>query len=121
MARNGHTDTLAFQIDLWSARGELPLNLGEAQVRQKEIQFSSRTRAATDQYKRAQRLRIAVANLRWTGLTLQTGIVWLVLDFGQQSGATPLTELPVLEIVSGIRIVADLTLDLGRVVHDYLA
>jgi NTE family protein len=56
-------DTLAFQIDLWSARGELPLNLGEAQVRQKEIQFSSRTRAATDQYKRAQRLRIAVANL----------------------------------------------------------
>ena len=56
-------DTLAFQIDLWSARGELPLNLGDAQVRQKEIQFSSRTRAATDQYKRAQKLRIAVANL----------------------------------------------------------
>jgi NTE family protein len=56
-------DTLAFQIDLWSARGELPLNLGEAEVRQKEIQFSSRTRAATDQYKRAQKLRIAVANL----------------------------------------------------------
>jgi NTE family protein len=56
-------DTLAFQIDLWSARGELPLNLGDAEVRLKEIQFSSRTRAATDQYKRAQRLRIAVANL----------------------------------------------------------
>jgi NTE family protein len=56
-------DTLAFQIDLWSARGELPLNLGEAEVRLKEIQFSSRTRAATDQYKRAQRLRIAVAIL----------------------------------------------------------
>jgi NTE family protein len=56
-------DTLAFQIDLWSAHGELPRNLGEAEVRLKEIQFSSRTRAATDQYKRAQRLRIAVANL----------------------------------------------------------
>jgi NTE family protein len=56
-------DTLAFQIDLWSARGELPRNLGEAEVRLKEIQFSSRTRAATDQYKRAQKLRIAVANL----------------------------------------------------------
>jgi NTE family protein len=56
-------DTLAFQIDLWSARGELPLNLGDAEVRLKEIQFSSRTRAATDQYKRAQKLRIAVANL----------------------------------------------------------
>jgi NTE family protein len=49
-------DTLAFQVDLWSAHGELPRNLGEADVRQKEIQFSSRTRAATDQYKRAQKL-----------------------------------------------------------------
>jgi acetoacetate decarboxylase len=33
----------------------------------------------------------------------------------------PLTELPVVEIVSGMHIVADLTLGLGRVVHDYLA
>ncbi|MEN3365373.1 MAG: acetoacetate decarboxylase [Burkholderiales bacterium] len=33
----------------------------------------------------------------------------------------PLAELPVLEIVSGIHIVADLTLPLGKVVHDYLA
>jgi NTE family protein len=56
-------DTLAFQVDLWSAHGALPRNLGEANVRQKEIQFSSRTRAATDQYKRAQKLRIAFANL----------------------------------------------------------
>ena len=56
-------DTLAFQIDLWSAHGELPRNLGEAEVRLKEIQFSSRTRAATDQYKRAQKLRIAFASL----------------------------------------------------------
>jgi NTE family protein len=56
-------DTLAFQIDLWAAHGELPRNLGEAEVRLKEIQFSSRTRAATDQYKRAQKLRIAVADL----------------------------------------------------------
>ncbi len=56
-------DTLAFQIDLWSAQGELPRNLGEADVRQKEIQFSSRARAATDQYKRAQKLRIAFARI----------------------------------------------------------
>jgi len=56
-------DTLAFQIDLWSARGELPRNLGESEVRLKEIQFSSRTRAATDQYKNAQKLRIAFAEL----------------------------------------------------------
>ena len=32
----------------------------------------------------------------------------------------PLAELPVLEVVSGLHILADLTLDLGKVVHDYL-
>jgi acetoacetate decarboxylase len=33
----------------------------------------------------------------------------------------PLAELPVLEIVSATHILADLTLGLGKVVHDYLA
>jgi NTE family protein len=56
-------DTLAFQVDLWNARGMLPTDLTEVEVRHKEIVYSSRTRAATDQYKRMQRLRIAVANL----------------------------------------------------------
>jgi NTE family protein len=56
-------DTLAFQVDLWSAQGPHPSNLAETEVREKEIRFSSRTRAATNQYKRAQRLRIAFANL----------------------------------------------------------
>jgi len=32
----------------------------------------------------------------------------------------PVADLPVLEIVSAIHILADLTLGLGRVVHDYL-
>ncbi len=32
----------------------------------------------------------------------------------------PLAELPVLEIVSGLHLIADLTLPLGRVVYDYL-
>jgi len=54
-----HRDTLAFQVDLWSADGELPLNLQEAEVRQKEIQYSSRTRAATNQFKHTQTLRRA--------------------------------------------------------------
>jgi len=54
-------DAPAFQIDLWSAQGELSHNLDEADVRQKEIQFSNRTGAATDQYKRAQKLRIVPA------------------------------------------------------------
>jgi acetoacetate decarboxylase len=33
----------------------------------------------------------------------------------------PVARLPVLEIVSGVHILADLTLGLGEVVHDYLA
>ncbi|MDI9847103.1 acetoacetate decarboxylase [Rhodoblastus sp. 17X3] len=33
----------------------------------------------------------------------------------------PVAELPVLEVVSATHILADLTLDLGKVVHDYLA
>ena len=32
----------------------------------------------------------------------------------------PVAELPVLEVVSAIHILADLTLGLGKVVHDYL-
>ena len=33
----------------------------------------------------------------------------------------PLAELPVLEVVSGMHIIADITLGLGKVAHDYLA
>jgi acetoacetate decarboxylase len=33
----------------------------------------------------------------------------------------PVADLPVLEVVSAVHIKADLTLDLGKVVHDYLA
>jgi NTE family protein len=56
-------DTLAFQVDLWSARGEPPKDMIEVEVRRKEIIYSSRNRAATDEYKRVQKIRIACANL----------------------------------------------------------
>jgi NTE family protein len=56
-------DTLAFQIDLWSARGEFPRDLLESELRQKDIRFSSRTRAATDQFKKKQIIRLATAKL----------------------------------------------------------
>jgi len=56
-------DTLAFQVDLWSARGAVPSTLGEVVTRQKEIQYSSRTRASSDQFKKEQRLRNALADL----------------------------------------------------------
>ena len=56
-------DTLAFQVDLWSAKGELPRDLVESEVRQKEIRYSSRTRSGTDQFKRGQQLRRAFARI----------------------------------------------------------
>jgi NTE family protein len=40
-------DALIFQIDLWSAQGEPPADLFQVAVRQKDIQFSSRTRMIT--------------------------------------------------------------------------
>ena len=56
-------DTLAFQVDLWSARGAFPRNMAEVETRRKEIQYSSRTRAGTDQFKYAQKMRHALSNL----------------------------------------------------------
>jgi len=56
-------DTLAFQVDLWNARGELPKDMIEVEVRHKEIIYSSRNRAATDRYKYVQKLRIALARV----------------------------------------------------------
>jgi NTE family protein len=58
-----HLDTLTFQVDLWSARGELPRTLAEVSTRQKEIQYSSRTRAGTDNIRHIQQLRRAMADL----------------------------------------------------------
>lgn len=43
----GH-DALVFQVDLWSAKGAAPRDLFEVANRQKDIQFSSRTRLVTD-------------------------------------------------------------------------
>ena len=54
-------DTLVFQVDLWSARGALPRDLVDVAVRQKEIQYSSRTRASTDKFKRMQQFRNDIA------------------------------------------------------------
>jgi len=47
-----------------------------------------------------------------------TGPVALQL---QPHALAPISDLPVLEVVSGLHIIADLTLGLGKVVHDYLA
>jgi NTE family protein len=56
-------DTLAFQVDLWSARGELPRDMIEVDTRLKDIRYSSRTRMGTDQFRKQQALRRAGAKL----------------------------------------------------------
>jgi NTE family protein len=53
-------DTLAFQVDLWSAKGRVPYDMMEVSSRQKDIQYSSRTRAVTDHAMRIQKMRQAL-------------------------------------------------------------
>ncbi len=48
----GRTNTLIFQVDLFSARGELPRDIQDVMARQKDIMYSSRTRYTTDLYRR---------------------------------------------------------------------
>ncbi|MGO4158309.1 DUF3734 domain-containing protein [Cupriavidus sp. YAF13] len=50
-------DALIFQVDLWSARGKLPHNLLDVAERQKDIQYSSRTRTITDYMSEQQNYR----------------------------------------------------------------
>ena len=61
--QQAHTDTLAFQVDLWSARGAVPHTLADVLVRQKDIQYSSRTRRGTDAIRERQHERCLVAQL----------------------------------------------------------
>jgi NTE family protein len=56
-------NTLAFQVDLWNARGNLPTSMAEVTTRQKEIQYSSRTRSYSDRFKHMQIIRGALASL----------------------------------------------------------
>jgi len=56
-------NTLAFQVDLWNARGRFPRTMQEVATRQKEIQYSSRTRAGTTWLKEVQKLRRAIETL----------------------------------------------------------
>ena len=43
----GRKRRLVFQVDLFAARGEMPANLAEANEREKDIRYSSRTRLTT--------------------------------------------------------------------------
>jgi NTE family protein len=56
-------DLLIFQVDLFSARGPLPVSLLEAAEREKDIRFSSRTRMNTDKNKQIHNARVALRDL----------------------------------------------------------
>ncbi len=56
-------DLLIFQIDLFSARGPLPVSLLEAAEREKDIRFSSRTRMNTDKNREVHNARKALRDL----------------------------------------------------------
>ncbi len=56
-------DSLVLQVDLWSARGDRPNTLMDVLERQKDIQYSSRTRYGTDAVAREQTLRHALGQL----------------------------------------------------------
>jgi NTE family protein len=56
-------DLLIFQVDLFSARGQLPVSLLEAAEREKDIRFSSRTRMNTDKNKQIHNARLALREL----------------------------------------------------------
>ena len=64
--------------------------------------------------------KLANSSLRIEGVTLKgtwTGPAALSVV---PHALAPVAELPVLEIVSSIHLICDLTLGLGRVAHDYL-
>ncbi len=58
-----HHNSLVFQVDLWSAQGELPNDLMEVANRQKDIQYSSRTRMVTDMMRKQIEMRKALQDV----------------------------------------------------------
>jgi len=59
----GTLSTLIFQVDLFSARGRLPRDMADVLARQKDIQYSSRTRMVTDTYMQRHRQNLLIRRL----------------------------------------------------------
>ena len=105
-------DTLAFQVDLWSARGTLPRTMLEVMTRQKEIQYSSRTRNNSDRFKNIQKIRNALASLAAEApgrAPRQPGIKAIEIAHateGLQPRAAHLSHQAVRRRLQGLRILA---------------
>jgi NTE family protein len=63
LAEETNRDLLIFQVDLFSARGDLPMSLLDAAEREKDIRYSSRTRMNTDKNRQIHNARMAVRDL----------------------------------------------------------
>lgn len=61
--RNTREDICVFQVDLFSALGELPRDMSDVLAREKEIRFSSRTRLNTNEAARHERYEKALRRL----------------------------------------------------------
>lgn len=57
------SDLCIFQVDLFSAKGQMPKDIFDVQAREKEIRYSSRTRLNTDQFRNLQSIRMAAKRL----------------------------------------------------------
>lgn len=60
---NQTSDMLAFQVDLFPARGDLPTKFADVLSREKDIRYSSRTRQVTDYYLKLRREHAALRNV----------------------------------------------------------
>ena len=63
LEQDDQDDLTIYQIDLFNARGPLPRTIQEAAEREKDIRFSSRTRANTDSQLRIHQLKAALGAL----------------------------------------------------------
>ncbi len=59
----GSDNALVFQVDLFSARGPVPRDIAEVMARQKDIQYSSRTRLTTSLYTSMHKMNVQLRDL----------------------------------------------------------
>ena len=59
----GGNNALVFQVDLFSARGAIPRDMYDVMARQKDIQYSSRTRLVTDLYAEMHKMKQQLCKL----------------------------------------------------------
>ncbi len=91
---NQRGDMLVFQVDLFPARGALPDHLSDVISREKDIRYSSRTRAVTDQYLRVRREHKAIkALLDSLPPALRTGAEARAVADAIDDGAVSIVEL----------------------------